>query len=100
MNEQVHIYSGEHRAYWRPGAHGYTMNVEEAGVWGREEAEGIKRGCGPEKKIRLRPLPKCPRCKAQTVTVSRTVSTMPHGHEAEEVRHCPCGYRRRKVTSL
>lgn len=53
--ERVHIYSGEWKAYWRPDGHGYTPKVEEAGVWGREAAERIARGCGPEKQIILLP---------------------------------------------
>lgn len=53
--EMVHIYSGEHGAYWRPEAHGYTPHVAEAGVWPRAEADRIAKGCGPEKQIKLLP---------------------------------------------
>lgn len=53
MDTQVHIFSAEHGAYWRPGACGYTTDVTEAGLWAREEAEARIQGCGPEKKLRL-----------------------------------------------
>jgi hypothetical protein len=55
MSEQVHIFSAEHGAYWRPGACGYTNDVTEAGLWLREEAESRIKGSGTEKKLRLVP---------------------------------------------
>ena len=48
------IWSGEHRAYWRPEACGYTQNVAKAGIWPYAEAERMTRHCGPEKLIQLR----------------------------------------------
>ena len=48
------IWSGEHYAYWRPQACGYTRDVERAGVWPYAEAERLTRHCGPEKCIQLR----------------------------------------------
>ena len=47
----VYIYSGEHHAYWRPKAQGYTSNLNEAGVWLFPEAFAITKHCGPEKRI-------------------------------------------------
>ena len=32
------IWSNEHGAWWRPNAAGYTMRIEEAGRYSREEA--------------------------------------------------------------
>lgn len=55
MSEQVHIFSGEHGAFWRAGACGYTTDVTEAGLWSHEEAEDRIKGAGPEKKLRLVP---------------------------------------------
>lgn len=51
----VHIWSGEHFAYWRPGANGYTNFADEAGVWTRAEAERVTAGIRVEKKIQIRP---------------------------------------------
>jgi hypothetical protein len=50
----VVIYSGEHGAYWRPNACGYTKDIREAGRWGRHVAERMVAHCGPEKRIELR----------------------------------------------
>lgn len=47
------IWSGEHRAYWRPNACGYTRDVLEAGMWPYAEAERMTKHCGPEKRISL-----------------------------------------------
>ena len=51
--DKVLIWSGEHSAYWRPGASGYTIHPEAAGLYTRETAERITRHCGPEKGIRI-----------------------------------------------
>lgn len=53
-DELVHIWSGEWKAYWGPGAGGYTPEAMEAGVWPRAEAERLTSHCDPEKKIELR----------------------------------------------
>jgi hypothetical protein len=51
-----------------------------------------------KKDLKLR---KCPKCKAQRLEVSRTVSLMPHGYEETEAKLCgACGYARKKVNSL
>lgn len=58
---EVAIWSGEHRAYWRRGSRGegagYTLNVEEAGVWSRADAVRLTSHCGPEKLIALHERP-------------------------------------------
>lgn len=54
--ELVWIWSGEHSAYWRPDASGYTVYPHVAGVYSRAEAESLTSHCGPEKKIELRPV--------------------------------------------
>lgn len=48
---QVHIWSGEHGAWWRTGAHGYTADRSEAGRWTFCEAFTISCHAGPEKRI-------------------------------------------------
>ena len=54
--EPVVIWSGEHRAYWRPNGEGYTPDIFEAGIWTRAEALATTSLCGPEKQILLLPL--------------------------------------------
>lgn len=53
----VWIWSDEHQGYWKPDGCGYTAAAVNAGVWSQQDAESITRHCGPEKKIRLIPLP-------------------------------------------
>lgn len=43
-NDRVLIYSMEHRAWWRPNSHGYTINRAEAGSYSRAEAQAIVDG--------------------------------------------------------
>lgn len=47
----VHIWSGEHRAWWRQLGEGYTDATAHAGVWTFAEAWERTKHCGPEKKI-------------------------------------------------
>lgn len=47
----VHIWSGEHGAWWRPEARGYTCDRTQAGVYAFEEAFRSTFHCGPEKRI-------------------------------------------------
>lgn len=35
------IWSNEHGAWWRRNSHGYTRKVEEAGLYGYDEAKSI-----------------------------------------------------------
>lgn len=35
------IYSHEHRAWWKPGRRGYTINLFETGIYPGDEAERI-----------------------------------------------------------
>jgi hypothetical protein len=49
--QKVLIWSGEHLAWWRPNAAGYTTVRENAGVYLFEDAYDRTRHCGPEKKI-------------------------------------------------
>lgn len=51
------IWSGEHNAYWRPGAAGYTVRASGAGIYTRTNAEALTSHCGPEKKIEFEPVP-------------------------------------------
>ena len=50
------IWSGEHRAYWRANGSGYTTILEAAGIYSRSDALARIGGCGPEKKIEIRPI--------------------------------------------
>jgi hypothetical protein len=50
------IWSGEHRAYWRPSGHGYTADTAAAGRWTFAEAYFATKHCGPEKAISLQPI--------------------------------------------
>lgn len=38
------VWSNEHRSWWRPNSYGYTVHVEAAGRYSREEAIDIARG--------------------------------------------------------
>jgi hypothetical protein len=82
-SEQVHIYSGEHSTYWRPGACGYTTDEAEAGVWTRQEAEERIAGSGPEKKLRLVPVQTLPRVSRETIIVNA------HHRLRAKYRHVP-----------
>ena len=54
MGEQdFYIYSGEHNAYWRPDASGYTTNLEEAGRYSLTEAHRKTNHCCPKKQIKI-----------------------------------------------
>jgi hypothetical protein len=70
MSDSVHIYSGEHNTYWRPNGNGYTLNVAEAGVWPRKEAEARIKGSGPEKKLKLMPVESLPRVSRETIILN------------------------------
>lgn len=50
----TYIWSGEHCAYWRENACGYTADIAKAGRWTFEDASSNTSHCGPEKKIELR----------------------------------------------
>ncbi len=41
LEKVVLIWSFEHNAWWRPGSHGFTTNIEEAGFYSRITAEEI-----------------------------------------------------------
>ncbi|CDO35795.1 hypothetical protein [Novosphingobium sp. KN65.2] len=56
-SDLVLIWSGEHHAYWRPEASGYTSRATKAGIYTREVAISLTSHCGPEKRIELEPLP-------------------------------------------
>lgn len=45
------IWSGEHCAYWRPNAQGYTTEQNEAAIYDLSTAIVATQHCGPEKKI-------------------------------------------------
>lgn len=38
MSDKYLIWSNEHRAWWRPSSQGYTMQIEKAGRYTRDEA--------------------------------------------------------------
>lgn len=47
------IWSGEHQAWWRAPANGYTDDIFAAGVYPLFEARSRTAHCGPEKRIKL-----------------------------------------------
>ena len=47
----VHIWSGEHRLWWREGRAGYAADRDAAGVYPFEDAVRATSHCGPEKRI-------------------------------------------------
>lgn len=57
-HEPTLIWSGEHQAWWRAPANGYTSDIFAAGVYPRSEARARTSHCGPEKRIRLQPADK------------------------------------------
>lgn len=54
--ERVHIFSGEHGAFWRARGEGYTVRADMAGIWPRSTATLEIAGAGPEKMLTLVPL--------------------------------------------
>lgn len=56
--EPTLIWSGEHQAWWRAPANGYTTDILAAGVYPRDEARRNTSHCGPEKRIKLQPADK------------------------------------------
>lgn len=40
MSEEYLVWSNEHRAWWRPSAAGYTVHMEAAGRYTRDDAIG------------------------------------------------------------
>ena len=51
IGRKVHIWSAEHRSWWRPDRCGYTIHLEAAGVYDFVDAWAATSGCGPEKRI-------------------------------------------------
>lgn len=58
QHEPTLIWSGEHQAWWRAPANGYTNDIFAAGVYPRDEARSHTSHCGPEKRIKLQPAEK------------------------------------------
>lgn len=56
LQDAVHIYSGEHRAYWRESGHGYTTALAESWTLPLEEAIRQTSHCDPSKKIEFHSL--------------------------------------------
>lgn len=54
--DAVHLWSGEHLAYWRENGCGYTDGPKGRGTWTIDEALKLVRHCGPEKQIELHSL--------------------------------------------
>jgi hypothetical protein len=53
LSSAVLIWSGEHKAWWRPNCCGYTCHRKEAGRYSFHDAVSATKHCGPEKKIVL-----------------------------------------------
>lgn len=51
------IWSGEHQAWWRENARGYSLQVGGAGRYTRSDAEAYIAASGPEKKLEIVPDP-------------------------------------------
>lgn len=52
-DRQVNIYSGQHAAYWRADAKGYSADIKGAGVYTLSDAIYRTLHCGPEKRIKF-----------------------------------------------
>lgn len=52
-DDATRIWSDEHQAWWRPNGAGYTLLIEEAGVYTFSDAYHATRHAGPEKKIQF-----------------------------------------------
>jgi hypothetical protein len=50
-HDTVLIWTGEHRAWWRPQGMGYTDDRDEAGRWFFDDALATVRHCGRDKHI-------------------------------------------------
>lgn len=66
---KVRIFSGEHNAWWRPNAAGYTTHQEAAGEYSFEEAWRYVRSLDPSKMIHIETVP--PRTGAQMIAAER-----------------------------
>lgn len=66
-DDKVRIWSGEHRAWWRPDGCGYTPHMIEAGIYTRWDAERRTKHCDPSKMIEIQDADKAPQssCAAQ-----------------------------------
>lgn len=53
QDKHVLIYSGEHRAWWRPNSQGYTVFSNEAGVYTFQDALFLALGCDASKKLKF-----------------------------------------------
>lgn len=73
-DREVHIWSGEHRAYWCPGALGYTSRLLGAGTWPFDRAYALTRTCGPEKQIYLEAVESPPAVTPTTTTLSEALA--------------------------
>jgi hypothetical protein len=60
LRQKMHvlIWSGEHRAWWRPNCSGYTTEREMAGLYDLVDAWASTKHCGPEKQIMFQPAPR------------------------------------------
>ena len=61
------IWSGEHKAWWRPDARGYSEFVGDAGRYTRDEAQAWLDHAGAEKLLEVVPDPYGP-CSTETFT--------------------------------
>lgn len=67
------IWSNEHRAWWRPDARGYTVHVDRAGRYSRDEA---LKHCRVRDQVPGEPLPELPILEAD---VAETLVTLVEG---------------------
>lgn len=52
--KKCRIWSGEWMSWWRPGAAGYTDDIDKAGIYEVGTAYIHVKGCGPEKRLSMR----------------------------------------------
>lgn len=68
MSEAYLIWSNEHRAWWRPNSRGYTIHIEAAGRYTRDDALKFSR---VRDQVPGEPMPELPIREADVLAIPR-----------------------------